>query len=349
MPAMSRRDATAGLAGGGGDALATLGPVCVVGNLNIDLIIRGVPALPAWGQEAMGTGSTAATAGQAANVALGLAGLGVPVAVGSCVGEDELGQRIRDDLKRAGVGVDAVETVAGGTAVAVGIVREDGEWAFVSDFTPMRALDAAMLARHAAAIDAAAVVCLVGIFCLPGLDLGEMAGLLQRARRAGATTVLDTGWDPGNWGPATRAGMADLLAATDVFLPNLDEARALTGVADPLGAALALRVMGPGIVVVTCGPDGAVAVRGEERVTLPALPAEVVDAVGAGDCLDAGFLAGMRDGWTLARCLAFGSAAAALHVSRAIDRFPSRDAVLTAMAAGYPAIAGLASGEGDGR
>jgi sugar/nucleoside kinase (ribokinase family) len=64
---------------------------------------------------------------------------------------------------------------------------------------------------------------------------------------------------------------------------------------------------------------------------LPALPARVYDAVGAGDTFNAGFLYGLWRGWSLPAAQAFGSAAAALYVSRQSDRFPKvADAAIAA-------------------
>src|SRR3954447_8523739 len=97
--------------------------VCVVGNLNADLIIRGVAALPGWGQEVAGSGHALVTAGQAGYLALGRARLGVPTSVIANVGDDHQGQAILDELRAAGVGTDGVEVSAGATGITVGAVR----------------------------------------------------------------------------------------------------------------------------------------------------------------------------------------------------------------------------------
>jgi sugar/nucleoside kinase (ribokinase family) len=71
------------------------------------------------------------------------------------------------------------------------------------------------------------------------------------------------------------------------------------------------------------GAGGSLALSGDQLVTQPIFPANVYDAVGAGDVFDAGFLTGIRSGWTLAESMAFGSAAAALYISKEEDRYPS--------------------------
>src|SRR4051812_46152753 len=85
--------------------------IAIIGNLNIDLILRGIEQMPAWGQEVMGTGHTAASAGQAGTLAMCLAHLGVPVSVVSAVGTDQFGDQILRDLGNAGVDLTAVERI----------------------------------------------------------------------------------------------------------------------------------------------------------------------------------------------------------------------------------------------
>ncbi|HET7095070.1 MAG TPA: carbohydrate kinase family protein [Thermomicrobiales bacterium] len=313
--------------------LAAARRVCVVGNLNIDLIIRGVAALPVWGQEVAGTSHVAASAGQGGYLAMALGRLGVPTSVVANVGDDLFGRQILDDLAAGGVDAGAVETAPGTTGITVGIVRPDGERAFVSDFACLRDFDEALIERHWDRIAAADVVCLVAQFCLPRLTPDAVGRVLARARAAGMITMLDTGWDPAGWPPETARAIRKLLAHVDIFLPNADEATALTDLADPQAAAAALQADGPAIVVVKQGAAGSLVLVGDEMAALPALPADVRDAVGAGDTFDASFLYGLLQGWAPAACLALGNAAAAIYVSRLADRFPTADETRRAAAA----------------
>jgi ribokinase len=77
--------------------------VCIIGNLNIDLIIRNVPGLPSWGQEVMGTDRLQVSSGQAGYLAFALRKLGVSTHLIGNVGEDLYGKQILDDLNTAGV------------------------------------------------------------------------------------------------------------------------------------------------------------------------------------------------------------------------------------------------------
>jgi sugar/nucleoside kinase (ribokinase family) len=144
------------------------------------------------------------------------------------------------------------------------------------------------------------------------LRAGSRAGAVEAlaaARAAGATTSLD---------PSSAALLrGDPFAGLrfDLVRANLDELRALTGADDPRGL-LSLA----GEVVVTLGPDGAVWTDGEREERAPAVPATVVDTVGAGDAFVAGLLAARASGAAPRESLAAGCAAAARAVARAGGR-----------------------------
>jgi sugar/nucleoside kinase (ribokinase family) len=144
----------------------------------------------------------------------------------------------------------------------------------------------------------------------PGLP-----ALFQRARRARVTTSVDPNWDPHErW----DSGIRELLGSVDLFLPNAEEAIRIGGVQDVREAALALAAHGP-LTAVKLGAAGALAVHnGGQVVQVPGLAGiELVDAVGAGDSFDAGFLTGLLSGWTVERALSLGCACGALS-TRAI-------------------------------
>jgi sugar/nucleoside kinase (ribokinase family) len=310
--------------------------VSVVGNLNIDLILRGLGSLPAWGQEVEGTSHASVVAGQAGCLGLALAHVGVPVDVIGGVGADGPGREIVAALSRAGVGTEGVEVLDGEhTGLSIALVREDGERAFVSDFAASSRVDADLVRRHWTGIAQSRLLCLVGLFSLPSFDPPDARTLLAEARVAGLQTVLDTGWDPKQWPAATIEATLELLGEVDVFLPNLDEAEVLTGLRDPVLAAAALAAKGPSTVVVKCGAAGSYGLHGGVGCRVPSFPAEVYDAVGAGDSFNAGLLAGLVAGMELRNAMVQGNALASLYIARAVDRFPSA-AEVAGQAARHP-------------
>jgi sugar/nucleoside kinase (ribokinase family) len=132
--------------------------------------------------------------------------------------------------------------------------------------------------------------------------------LFARAHKVGASTSLDPGWDPGG---AWADGLGDALDAVDVFLPNASEACGFAGLQDPAAAldALAERVE---TVVVKLGAEGAIARRGDETASADAPSVAAVDATGAGDSFNAGFLRGLGGGRLLEQALRLGVACGSL-------------------------------------
>ena len=298
--------------------------LCVVGNLTIDVILRGIEELPRWGQEVLGTSRTDTVAGQAGGLAFAARAVGIATEVVADVGEDEAGERIRRELGAAGVGVATVTTVPGGvTPMTVALVRPDGERAFVSDLGQLRDGTAGPWAPDWRSASGVRVVALVGTCNLPGFDMGAAARHLAEARRAGSLTVFDPGWDPSGWSHEVVQGIKAVLAEIDVFLPNLDEARALVGESSVSSILRALRDVCPGVVVVKDGSEGSYVIDGDRIVAVEALAAEVDNAVGAGDVYDAAVVAGFLRGRDVLGAMTLGTAAASLYVARRTDRYPT--------------------------
>ncbi|HYN92806.1 MAG TPA: PfkB family carbohydrate kinase [Pilimelia sp.] len=256
--------------------------VGVVGDLATDVVVllEGSPA--------PGSDRPAAIrsrgGGAGANVAVQLARLGTPVTFAGCVGDDAAGTGLVAELAAAGV-TPAVRTVAGAaTGTIVSLVEPGGQRSMLADRGANLALEPADVPVPVPG----------GHLHLSGYSLfapgPRAAGLaaLAAARAAGCTVSVD----PASTGPLAAYGvrrwLADTAAAT-LVLPNADEARLLTGCADPAAAAQALAAHHP-VAVVTLGADGALWADGGRLVHRPAHPATVVDTTGAGDAFTAGLL-----------------------------------------------------------
>jgi ribokinase len=235
-------------------------------------------------------------------------------------------------LKAAGVDCTAVEVLPGTlTGITVALVRPDGERGFVSDYAALHAYEEGMIRRHEPLLVNSPILSICGLNTLPNLQLTAVRDLFARARGKGAKTVLDTGWDPYGW-PAERLSLLrEVLAQVSVFLPNRDEAKAITGYFNPHTAGHALLDMGVDLVVIKLGAEGSYALGESVEDSLPALPVTVLDAVGAGDVFDAGYIFGMLRGCVVRECMALGSAVASLYISRDQQRFPGLSDVLAAV------------------
>jgi sugar/nucleoside kinase (ribokinase family) len=148
---------------------------------------------------------------------------------------------------------------------------------------------------------------------------------------ARGTRVPDLDHRPDLWpaGADPRAWAQEAIRRASVVVGDLDEVEMATGERDPDRAATALLTLGPDLVVVKLGPDGALARTRQERATAPAIPVDVVCGLGAGDAFGAALCHGLLARWDLARTLRSANAAGAIAASRlaCADAMPTADEV----------------------
>jgi sugar/nucleoside kinase (ribokinase family) len=275
------------------------------GEINVDLVLQGYSEFPVPGKEVLVRDFAMVLGSATAIMAMGLARLGTPVAFVGRVGDDVWGHYCLEDM--AGRGIDLSRVIRGGglkTGVTVSITHP-ADRALVTYLGAISALTAADVPDGVlAGLDHLHVS---SFFFQDGLRPG-LPDLFARARRAGLTTSLDTGFDPsGRWDDGLRATLRE----TDLFFPNEVELRALSGRDDPAEGIRALD-NGRTQVVAKLGTDGAVALEGGRVVRVPAYPVEAVDTTGAGDSFNAGFLHRWLQGAPLVECLSLGAACGAL-------------------------------------
>ena len=110
----------------------------------------------------------------------------------------------------------------------------------------------------------------------------------------------------------------------------------ITGEHDPERALRKLRRLNAGVLVMTRGELGSVALDGDTFHTAPAFKVKVVDGTGAGDVFRAGFIYALLRGWNTDEMLQFANAAAAVSCTRlgALGGIPSLDEVESLVASG---------------
>jgi sugar/nucleoside kinase (ribokinase family) len=247
--------------------------------------------------------------GQGANQALWLAAEEVRVGLAARVGRADRLRRARA-LRAAGVVPFLTGDAARPTARIVVLVDPaTGERDMFSDRGAGAALSARDLTQGLASADR--WVHLSGYALFGEHGPAVLAAVRESARARG----LGVSVDPASSAELVRFGVErfrNLVSGVDLLLPNLDEARLLSGVRDARVAASSLLEVASRVVV-TAGPAGAVsAARAASRVEqLSVAPAAVVDTTGAGDAFAAGYLAALLDGGDPAACLARGGQVAA--------------------------------------
>jgi len=142
---------------------------------------------------------------------------------------------------------------------------------------------------------------------LPQLDGEPGAGLLAEARRRGLRTALDECWGLG----PKRDVLETMLPHCTYFLPSVDDLGVIYPDWQPERLADHFLELGVEVAVLKMGSAGCLVAYGSERVQVPALPVQVVDSTGAGDCWNAGFLAALMQGEDVVAAAGIGHACSA--------------------------------------
>jgi 2-dehydro-3-deoxygluconokinase len=276
--------------------------------------------------------------GDTSNAAIAAARQGAKVGYVTTVGADQFGDAFRALWQAEGIDVSAVKkSPVAHTGLYFVTHGPDGHV-----FSYMRAGSAA--SRMTAddmpveAIKAAKVVHASGISqAISSSAADAVFAALRTARAAGVAVSYDTNLRVRLW-PLDRARAVIHAAAglADILRPSLDDARQLTGLDDPDRIVDFYLSVGPKIVALTLGADGALVATREKRERVPAWPAKLVDATGAGDMFTGAFLVEyLRTGDPFAAGR-YANIAAALSTEGygAVAPMPKRAAVEAAMRGG---------------
>ncbi|HEV7330833.1 MAG TPA: carbohydrate kinase family protein [Flavisolibacter sp.] len=283
--------------------------VLVIGELNVDLLLNNVRGLPKIGHEILADEMTFTLGSSSAILAANLSSLGVATSICGLVGKDLFGQFVRSELAKKNVDTQfIIEDATCQTGLTV-ILNYEQDRANVTHCGAMEQFclrhiptDQFSHYRH---------LHLSSYFLQKGLQ-PDIVKLFQTAREKGLTTSLDIQWDPANeW----NFPYQECLPYVDFFLPNEAEILALTGTNQLVDAIEALSAYS-NTVIVKRGIHGALAFsQGTYTKAMPYLHSHFVDAIGAGDSFNAGFISSYLQGTPLQDSLLFANLAGAINTT----------------------------------
>ena len=284
--------------------------VCVVGEINLDLILYGLPKELVLDRELLASGLALTLGSSSAIFAHNLSMLGNKVGFISKTGGDALGKMALERLSVAGVDVGRVSQATGRTATGLTVVlpylRQRYIFTYPGTMFELQYSDIDLgymrSARHLH----------VSSFFLHRALRPRILDLFREAKRAGLSTSLDTNDDPENkW----DRDLLEVLKYVDIFLPNDREAKKIART-DDLSQAINLLAGLAKIVVVKRGSSAAICRSGQEQCSLMPPSVKAVDDIGAGDSFDAGFVRQFLTGAKLEDCLAFANVAGAYSTTK---------------------------------
>jgi sugar/nucleoside kinase (ribokinase family) len=293
--------------------------VSVIGELNLDLILYGLPPELTLEREHLAKDLSITLGSSSAIFAHNLALLGNKVSFSSCIGSDPFGEICLQRLGEGGVDLSRVRRLKGKTTgLTVLLPQRKQRYILTYPGTmyemSMRELDLSYVfdAKH---------LHVSSYFLHKGLR-AQLLDIFRKAKESGLTTSLDTNDDPDNrWSGDIQL----LFKYVDILLPNEREACKLAQVEDLERAAETLAQKVP-VVVVKRGSQGAMVRTGKEKHSGFPPVVDMVDPVGAGDSFDAGFVHQFIRRARVEDCLKFGNVAGALSVTRAGGTEAFRDA-----------------------
>jgi sugar/nucleoside kinase (ribokinase family) len=285
--------------------------VIVVGELNVDLILNRIDSFPEMGKEKLARDMTLTLGSSSAIFASNLSSLGTSVSFLGKIGEDSFGDLVISSLQSKGVDTKTIirsrELKTGATIV----LNFDEDRAMVTHAGAMEALVLDDISESD--LKNAKHLHFSSYFLQPGMkkSIGKM---FEMAKRNGLTTSFDAQWDPEeNW----DLDLQSVLPYVDVFLPNKQELLNLTK-KPTIEEALDDIASIANITIVKMGNRGSLlSVDGEKIEKKAFLNNNVVDAIGAGDSFNAGFIYKFIQNYPVRDCQEFGNLTGAISTTAA--------------------------------
>jgi sugar/nucleoside kinase (ribokinase family) len=292
--------------------------VTLVGDMNLDLLLYGLPEDLPCERELLADEMAIRVGGSGAITAHNLAALGSKVGFISSIPADDFGRLCREELDHAGVDMSrCVPLKHARTGVTVHLqhkaLRHMFTYAGATFQLTFEHLDLGYLAdsRHFH----------MSSYYLQRALTPRIPELFRQLKAAGLTISLDPNDDPAqSW----DRSILESLQFVDVLMPNEREACLIAGepILDQAIAVLRQRVP---VLIIKRGAKGASAYTPRNEWHAAAQSVSIVDAIGAGDSFNAGFLHAWIRGWELDRALAFGNRAGAMSTSKSGGTAAFRD------------------------
>ncbi|MGN6495424.1 MAG: carbohydrate kinase family protein [Agriterribacter sp.] len=298
--------------------------VSVIGELNVDIILNGNDSLPKIGKEILAKQMSLTLGSSSAIFASNISSLGASVAFIGKLGEDVFGSLVLQTLQKSKVDTNAVKRLSDLSTGATIVLNFNEDRAMVTHPGAMEHLRVDDIDWDV--IKNSSHLHFSSYFIQKGIQK-DIGSIFKEAKKMGLTTSFDMQWDPAEeWDIDLEA----ILPHVDVFLPNETELLHITG-RSTVNEAIFQLAGAAGIIVVKQGNKGSTVHTGGKTLFRPAfLNGQVVDAIGAGDSFNAGFIYKFIQRQPMEVCQEFGNLMGAISTTAAggTTAFNDRDNIL---------------------
>ena len=289
-----------------------LKPIVCIGDLVADIFTSPVDKLPQPGESVITKSTAIYPGGNSLNTAVALRKMGDNVTVAGSIGNDSLGNLVLQQLKDLNLNIDGVLQEQGSTDSTIIMRQKDEDRRFLSSLGVGQKFTGKNISFDL--IPQNGVVLIAGYLKLANWDDEYLIDFLKEAKRGNNKVVLNVCNVINNLVNPKR--VIPLLKYVDIFLPNENEAFAITDHTDIKKQANSLMETGVKQVIITRGSEGLYYQNKNNQVKMGVIKVDVVDPSGCGDCFTAGILASLSRDWDYITMLKFGSAVAAIGATK---------------------------------
>ena len=284
------------------------GKLVVLGSINADHILN-INHFPQPGETVIGKQYTVAFVGKGANQAVAAGRSGADISFIACVGDDDIGERVRKQLASDHIDTHPIEAIKDTTTgVALIFVNAEGENVIGIDAGANKAVTPEYLDRYKQQFIGASALLMQLEYPIETVIVAS-----KIAKDNGTQVILN---------PAPACELPDeLLARVDIITPNETEAEKLTGIKvdsneDAARAANALHDKGITTVIITLGSKGVWLSQNGEGKLVAGFRVKAVDTIAAGDTFNGALVTALLEGKPMDSAVRFAHAAAAIAVTR---------------------------------